>query len=122
MISLGKEVRDKLVEARKGFLSVTGKDEGKRLCIFMYRRKWYFVISFFSLGAGPHVQLLRASTKVRGPYLDPINVVQAELLKRLRACDDDCNLNECELEDKDLLRDALIVSINGVAQGMRNSG
>ena len=73
-------------------------------------------------GAGPHVQLLRASTKVRGPYLDPINVIQAELLKRLRACDEDENLDECDLEEKEILRDALIVSINGVAQGMRNSG
>lgn len=92
MMGLGVEVREKLVDARSGFLSVTGKDEGE----------------------GPHVQLLRASTKVRGPYLDPINVIQAELLKRLREDDkDDQPLELC---------DALIVSINGVAQGMRNSG
>ena len=95
LIGLGNEIRDKMVVARKGFLSVTGRDEG----------------------AGPHVSLLRASTKVRGPYLDPINVVQAELLKRLRAFpDDETN------EDKELIQDALKVSIKGVAQGMRNSG
>ena len=62
LIGLGNEIRDKMVISRKGFLKVTGRDEG----------------------AGPHVSLLRASTKVRGPYLDPINVIQAELLKRLR--------------------------------------
>ena len=74
--------------------------------------KTYSLIS--TKGEGPHVQLLRASTKVRGPYLDPINVIQAELLKRLREDDkDDQPLELC---------DALIVSINGVAQGMRNSG
>ena len=29
MMGLGVEVREKLVDARSGFLSVTGKDEGK---------------------------------------------------------------------------------------------
>ena len=101
LTGLGKEIRDKMVVARKGFLSVTGRDEGE----------------------GPHVSLLRASTKVRGPYLDPINVIQAELLKRFRAFPvDESGMDETEIEQKSLIQDALKVSIKGVAQGMRNSG
>lgn len=97
---LGDSIRDKLVLSRKGVLEVTGKTEG----------------------AGPHVQLLRASTKVRSPYLDPINVVQAELLKRLRSTPEDSQLSDVEVKDRQKLQDALIMSINGIAQGMRNSG
>ena len=102
LVGLGEEIREKMVTSRKGFLEVTGRDEG----------------------AGPHVSLLRASTKVRGPYLDPINVVQAELLKRLREAsrEDISKLDEGAVEDINLIQDALVVSIKGVAQGMRNSG
>ena len=101
LIGLGNEIRDKMVISRKGFLSVTGRDEG----------------------AGPHVSLLRASTKVRGPYLDPINVIQAELLKRLRAFpENEADMDASDAEKKVAIQDALKVSIKGVAQGMRNSG
>ncbi|CAL5399537.1 unnamed protein product [Camellia sinensis] len=47
----------------------------------------------------------------RLPYLNPINMLQVEILRRLR-CDDD-NLK---------LRDALLITINGIAAGMRNTG
>ena len=54
---------------------------------------------------------LRRSIDVRNPYVDPINVVQAELLRRMRAIDDDASL--C---------DAFVVTVNGIAAGMRNTG
>jgi phosphoenolpyruvate carboxylase len=53
---------------------------------------------------------LRRSIDVRNPYVDPINVVQAEILRRLRKAPD---------ED---LRDAFIATVNGIAAGMRNTG
>jgi phosphoenolpyruvate carboxylase len=53
---------------------------------------------------------LRRSIDVRNPYVDPINVVQAEILRRLRQTPDDT------------LRDAFIVTVNGIAAGMRNTG
>jgi phosphoenolpyruvate carboxylase len=49
-------------------------------------------------------------------------VIQAELLKRLRAIEKKRNLSPEETESSEVLKDALIVSINAIAQGMRNSG
>ena len=53
--------------------------------------------------------VLRRSIDVRNPYVDPINLVQAEVIKRLRAGDES-------------MRDAFVVTVNGVAAGMRNTG
>ena len=100
LMRLGEEVRAKLVETRQAVLDVTkSKDVG-----------------------GAHVALLRASSTIRHPYVDPVNVIQAELLKRYRAMEKREDLTPEEEEEKDTLRDALIMSINGIAQGMRNSG
>jgi phosphoenolpyruvate carboxylase len=54
--------------------------------------------------------VLRRSIDVRNPYVDPINLVQIELLRRLRAREDE------------RVKAALLVTINGVAAGMRNTG
>ena len=55
--------------------------------------------------------VLRRSIDVRNPYVDPLNLVQVELLRRFREGGDD-----------DRIRDALLVTINGIAAGMRNTG
>ncbi len=55
--------------------------------------------------------VLKRSIGVRNPYVDPINLVQVELLARLRADHDD-----------PALLDAFLVTVNGVAAGMRNTG
>ncbi|XP_058091715.1 phosphoenolpyruvate carboxylase 4-like [Magnolia sinica] len=47
----------------------------------------------------------------RLPNLNPINMLQVEILKRLRKDDDNKKL-----------RDALLITINGIAAGMRNTG
>jgi phosphoenolpyruvate carboxylase len=55
--------------------------------------------------------VLRRSIDVRNPYVDPINLVQVELLHRLRQVGSD-----------ERLRNAFLVTVNGVAAGMRNTG
>jgi phosphoenolpyruvate carboxylase len=53
---------------------------------------------------------LRRTLELRNPYVDPLNVLQAELLLRARASDDQ------------RIWDALLVTVNGIAAGMRNTG
>ncbi len=55
--------------------------------------------------------VLRRSISVRNPYVDPMSYLQVELLARRRAGADD-----------DLSLYATLLTINGVAAGMRNTG
>lgn len=59
--------------------------------------------------------LLLQLMAVRNPYVDCLNVLQAETLKRLRACEE----NSAE---EQVLNDALLTTITGVANGMGNTG
>ena len=61
-------------------------------------------------------QELAASLKWRNAYLDPINYIQIELLKRMREQDTSDNDNRLAVEDP------LIRSINALAAGLRNTG
>ena len=55
---------------------------------------------------------LRLSIRLRNPYVDPISLLQVELLRRWR---------EGGREDEELLR-ALFATINGIAAGVQNTG
>jgi phosphoenolpyruvate carboxylase len=55
--------------------------------------------------------LLRRSIRNRFPYLDPLNHVQVELLRRHRAGAED-----------ERIRRGIHIAINGIAAGLRNSG
>jgi phosphoenolpyruvate carboxylase len=57
---------------------------------------------------------LQRSIQVRNPYIDPMNYVQVALLRRLRA--------QAAAAEEDALRDAVLLSVNGVAAGLRNTG
>ncbi len=59
-----------------------------------------------------HDQRLALSIRLRNPYVDPISVLQVDLLKRWR---------ESGGEDDDVLR-ALVACVNGVSQGVQNTG
>ena len=75
-------------------------------------------------------RMLERSMKTRYPYVDPLNIIQAEVMKRLRtinaslAAKGDATVATADsvLATKSLLEDTLIVSINGISQGMKNSG
>jgi phosphoenolpyruvate carboxylase len=53
---------------------------------------------------------IRQSIQLRNIYTDPLNYLQAELLQRNRA------------ETRDFLDRAIMVTIAGIAAGMRNTG
>ncbi|GMN38846.1 hypothetical protein TIFTF001_008077 [Ficus carica] len=85
---LGSDLRKELLATEKYVLAVCGHE---KLC--------------------ENNRSLRRLIESRLPYLNPINMLQVEILKRLRC--DDANHK---------LRDALQITINGIAAGMRNTG
>ncbi len=57
---------------------------------------------------------LQRSVKLRNPYVDPMNYIQVAVLDRLRQQPDAPNAAE--------LRTAVLLSVNGVAAGLQNTG
>ncbi len=55
---------------------------------------------------------LRRSIRLRNPYIDPMSLLQIDLLRRWRATG---------REDDDLL-DALLATVHGIAKGLQNTG
>jgi phosphoenolpyruvate carboxylase len=58
---------------------------------------------------------LARSIEHRFPYIDPLNHLQVELMRRYRARSDDEPVNE-------LVQNGIHISINGIAAGLRNTG
>jgi phosphoenolpyruvate carboxylase len=85
---LGRELRSRLARATAAVLAITGHRE--------------------PVDATP---VLRRSIDVRNPYVDPINLVQIELLARLR-----------QAQDAPQIVRAFVVTVNGIAAGLRNTG
>jgi phosphoenolpyruvate carboxylase len=110
---LAESLRARLQQATRALLTITGQPE---------------------LLADNEV--LRRSIEVRNPYVDPINLVQVELLRRLAILRDQQRgdrssttldaldpLNDDAREHTAaVLRKALKITISGVAAGMRNTG
>ncbi|OVA05058.1 Phosphoenolpyruvate carboxylase [Macleaya cordata] len=85
---LGEELRRELLTTEKFVLVVSGHEK-----------------------LAENNRSLRRLIENRLPYLNPINMLQVEILRRLRHDDDNHKL-----------RDALLITINGIAAGMRNTG
>jgi phosphoenolpyruvate carboxylase len=64
--------------------------------------------------------VLQRSIAVRNPYVDPMSYLQVELLARKRAGESDGRKNRSVERDKLLY--AILMTINGIAAGMRNTG
>ncbi|PSR91219.1 Phosphoenolpyruvate carboxylase [Actinidia chinensis var. chinensis] len=85
---LGAELRTELLTTEKYVLVVTGHEK-----------------------LSENNRSLQRLIESRLPYLNPMNTLQVEILRRLRRDDDNHKL-----------RDALLITINGIAAGMRNTG
>jgi phosphoenolpyruvate carboxylase len=85
---LGRALRDRLARATAAVLRVTNHREPVE-----------------------STPVLRRSIDVRNPYVDPINLVQIELLARLR-----------HGQAPPALTRAFVVTVNGIAAGLRNTG
>lgn len=58
-----------------------------------------------------HYSVLKRSINVRNPYVDPIHIIQVEVLKKLRSSP----------KNADLIK-TLLLTFSGIAAGMRNTG
>ncbi len=65
--------------------------------------------------------VLQKSIRLRNPYVDPLSYLQVELLTRLRALPQEGDGEEIKTQRRDL-RAAVLLSINGVAAGLKNTG
>jgi phosphoenolpyruvate carboxylase len=65
--------------------------------------------------------ILQKSIRLRNPYVDPLSYLQVELLRRLRALPPDGESEDLKTQRRDL-RAAVLLSINGVAAGVKNTG
>jgi phosphoenolpyruvate carboxylase len=59
---------------------------------------------------------LQRSIQLRNPYIDPLNFIQVETLHRLRAIKDPTNPLVEELQN------IIVLTVNGIASGLRNTG
>lgn len=92
-------------------------DEALRQRIFeKIRGEWQLSVKYLFAITG-QTELLQSNAPLarsfrnRSPYIDPLNHLQVTLLRRLRAGEDD-----------DVIRRAIMLTINGIAAGLRNSG
>jgi phosphoenolpyruvate carboxylase len=60
--------------------------------------------------------VIRRSILLRNPYVDPLNYLQVEMLRRLRA------LPDPDAPEAEPLREVIVQTINGIASGLRNTG
>jgi phosphoenolpyruvate carboxylase len=54
--------------------------------------------------------------QLRNPYVDPLNYIQVEMLRRIRALPDQ------DGEEAQSIREVISITINGIAAGLRNTG
>lgn len=92
------------------------------LSIFERIKNEFYLTREMILEVSGHNELLdsdaviQKSVHLRNPYIDPLNYLQLEILRRLRNLDDQAGPQATELKE------TLLVTINGIASGLRNTG
>jgi phosphoenolpyruvate carboxylase len=90
--------------------------------IFAQIRAEYERTCSIVLNVSGHTHLLerepmtRNSVQMRNPYIDPLNYIQVETLRRLQS------LPDPEGPEAEALREVMAITINGIAAGLRNTG
>jgi len=60
--------------------------------------------------------VLRQSVELRNPYIDPLNYIQVEMLRRLRAG------GKIPADEAEAVRGVIELTINGISGGLKNTG
>ncbi|WP_018290351.1 phosphoenolpyruvate carboxylase [Verrucomicrobium sp. 3C] len=60
--------------------------------------------------------VLQRSIRLRNPYVDPLNYLQVEMIRRLRS------LGTGQEDDEHALRRVIELTVNGISAGLRNTG
>jgi phosphoenolpyruvate carboxylase len=60
--------------------------------------------------------VIQRSIQLRNPYVDPLNYIQVDMLRRLRTLPDQAS------DEAAALREVIVVTVNGIASGLRNTG
>jgi phosphoenolpyruvate carboxylase len=94
LVGIGDEIAAEFKRTRASVLQITGNDE-----------------------LLDDVPWLQESLRFRNPYVDPVNFIQTELLRRMQAHE----AGEQEADETEL-RHLLRLTIKGIASGMRNTG
>ena len=68
------------------------------------------------------ISTLARSIELRNPYVDPLSFIQIELLRRKRRLRDSSRDIERDAETYEALERAILLTINGIAAGLRNTG
>ncbi len=110
------------MEIAQVYTRLLAEDEAKETDgLFRLIRQEYDLTCQMVMQISGHTSLMQTepvtqkAVKLRNPYIDPLSFMQVELLKRLRE-------NGEEGEDTNLLREAVILTINGIAAGLKNTG
>jgi phosphoenolpyruvate carboxylase len=60
--------------------------------------------------------ITQIAVQLRNPYVDPLNYIQVEMLRRIRA------LPDAESDEAQALREVIVLTVNGIAAGLKNTG
>ncbi len=75
-----------------------------------------------------HSEYLRRSIELRNPYIDPLSYLQVRFIKELRAklkaasAKQDSTVQPGDSAEPDTLLDTVLMTINGVAEGLQSTG
>ena len=61
--------------------------------------------------------VLLKSVQLRNPYIDPLNYLQVEMIRRLRAGE-----KKMSAEEAEATRRVIELTINGISGGLKNTG